>query len=54
MKLLLDSNAIDHNAQEEQFMLKTNAEKLIKISVMGEIASPTIRSVYNISATENP
>jgi hypothetical protein len=32
-------------------MLKTNAEKLIKISVMGEIASPTIRSVYNISAT---
>ena len=32
-------------------MLKTNVEKLIKISVMGEIASPTIRSVYNISAT---
>jgi hypothetical protein len=32
-------------------MLKTNIEKLIKISVMGEIASPTIRSVYNISAT---
>ncbi len=32
-------------------MLKTNAEKLIKISVMGEIASPTIRNVYNISAT---
>ena len=32
-------------------MLKTNIEKLIKISVMGEIASPTIRSVYNVSAT---
>jgi hypothetical protein len=31
-------------------MLKTNVEKLIKISVMGEIASPTIRSVYNVSA----
>ena len=35
-------------------MLKTNAEKLIKISVMGEIASPTIRSVYNISANGKP
>jgi hypothetical protein len=35
-------------------MLKTNAEKLIKISVMGEIASPTIRSVYNVSATGKP
>ena len=35
-------------------MLKTNVEKLIKISVMGEIASPTIRSVYNISATGKP
>jgi hypothetical protein len=32
-------------------MLKTNFEKLIKISVFGEIASPTIRSVYNVSAT---
>ena len=32
-------------------MLKTNVEKLIRISVMGEIASPTIRSVYNVSAT---
>jgi hypothetical protein len=39
---------------EEQFMLKTNIEKLIKISVMGEIASPTIRSVYNVSATGKP
>jgi hypothetical protein len=35
-------------------MLKTNAEKLIKISVIGEIASPTIRNVYNVSATGKP
>ena len=35
-------------------MLKTNAEKLIKISVMGEIAHPTIRNVYNVSATGKP
>ena len=35
-------------------MLKTNVEKLIKMSVMGEIASPTIRSVYNVSATGKP
>lgn len=35
-------------------MLRTNADKLIKISVMGEIASPTIRSVYNVSATGKP
>ena len=35
-------------------MLKTNADKLIKISVMGEIASPTIRNVYTISATGKP
>ena len=41
-------------SDEEQFMLRTNAEKLIKISVMGEIASPTIRSVYNVSATGKP
>jgi hypothetical protein len=32
-------------------VLKTNVEKLIKMSVMGEIASPTIRSVYSVSAT---
>ena len=38
----------------ELFMLITNAEKLIKISVMGEIASPTIRSVYTVSATGQP
>ena len=35
-------------------MFRTNAEKLIKISVMGEIASPIIRSVYNVSATGKP
>ena len=35
-------------------MLKTNAEKLIKISVMGDIASPTMRQPYNISATGTP
>ncbi|MGE5532986.1 MAG: DUF4438 domain-containing protein [Ignavibacteria bacterium] len=35
-------------------MLKTNAEKLIKISVMGDIVSPTIRNVYNVSATGKP
>jgi hypothetical protein len=35
-------------------MLRTNVEKLIKISVMGEVASPTIRNVYNVSATGKP
>jgi hypothetical protein len=35
-------------------MLRTNREKLIKISVMGEVASPTTRNVYNISATGAP
>jgi len=35
-------------------MLKTNVDKLIKMSVLGEIASPTIRSVYNVSATGKP
>jgi hypothetical protein len=35
-------------------MLRTNVEKLIEISVLGEVASPTIRSVYNISATGEP
>jgi hypothetical protein len=35
-------------------MLRTNTEKLVKMSVMGEIASPTIRSVYNVSATGKP
>jgi hypothetical protein len=35
-------------------MLRTNVDKLIKISVSGEIAHPTIRSVYNVSATGKP
>ena len=35
-------------------MLRKNSDKLIKMSVMGEIASPTIRSVYNVSATGKP
>jgi len=36
-------------------MLRTNADKLVKISVMGEAASPVVgRSVYNISATGMP
>jgi hypothetical protein len=36
-------------------MLRTNADKLVKISVMGEVASPVVgRSVYTISATGTP
>jgi hypothetical protein len=36
-------------------MLRTNADKLLKISVMGEVASPVIgKSVYRISPTGNP
>ncbi|MDR0461350.1 MAG: DUF4438 domain-containing protein [Nitrososphaerota archaeon] len=35
-------------------MLRTNREKLVKLSVIGEIASPTIKNVYNISATGIP
>jgi hypothetical protein len=35
-------------------MLKTNVDKLIRMSAMGEIASPIIRSVYNVSATGLP
>jgi hypothetical protein len=34
--------------------LRTNADKLIKISVVGEIASPAIRNVYTVSATGRP
>jgi hypothetical protein len=38
-----------------RLMLRTNADKLVKISVMGEVASPFVsRSVYNISATGTP
>ena len=36
-------------------MLRTNADKLVKISVIGEAASPVLgRSVYKISATGTP
>ena len=36
-------------------MLRTNTDKLVKISVMGEVASPIIgRAVYNISAKGTP
>jgi Domain of unknown function (DUF4438), N-terminal/Domain of unknown function (DUF4438), C-terminal len=36
-------------------MLRTNVENLVKLSVMGEVASPVVgRSVYNISATGKP
>ncbi len=36
-------------------MLRTNADKLVKISVFGEIASPVVgRSVYNISSEGAP
>lgn len=36
-------------------MLRTNVEKLVKMSVMGEVASPVVgRSVYNVSATGTP
>jgi hypothetical protein len=39
---------------EEHFVLKTNADKLIKLSVMGEIVSPNFRQIYKISAAGNP
>jgi hypothetical protein len=35
-------------------MLKTNVEKLIKLSVMGEVASPTIRNIYSVSPYGTP
>jgi hypothetical protein len=36
-------------------MLRTNADKLVKISVIGEVASPFVsRSIYNVSATGTP
>jgi len=35
-------------------MLRTNREKLVKLSVIGEVASPTLKNVYNISATGVP
>lgn len=36
-------------------MIKTNVDKLVKISAVGEVVSPLIgRSVYNVSAEGNP
>jgi hypothetical protein len=36
-------------------MLRTNTDKLVKISVVGEVASPYVsRSIYNISAMGTP
>jgi Domain of unknown function (DUF4438), N-terminal/Domain of unknown function (DUF4438), C-terminal len=35
-------------------MLKTNENKLVKISVTGEVVSPTLRDVYRISADGKP
>jgi hypothetical protein len=35
-------------------MIRTNADKLIKLSVMGEIVSPNFRQVYKISAAGTP
>jgi hypothetical protein len=36
-------------------MLRTNVDKLVKISVVGEVTSPFVsRSVYNVSATGTP
>ena len=35
--------------------MRTNVDKLVKMSVMGEVASPVVgRSVYNVSATGTP
>jgi hypothetical protein len=35
-------------------MLKTNEDKLVKISVVGEAVSPTFRDIYRISAEGKP
>jgi len=35
-------------------MLRTNVDKLVKISVIGEVASPVYRNVYNVSAEGVP
>src|SRR4030042_1386598 len=35
-------------------MLRTNADKLVTLSVMWEIASPVLRSLYSISAAGTP
>jgi hypothetical protein len=50
-KFLFNINKI----KMQMSMLRTNVDKLVKISVMGEIASPVVgRSVYNISANGKP
>ncbi len=53
-EVLLAPSWIGHTLRRDVVMLETNVEKLIKMSVIGEIASPTIRSVYNVSATGIP
>jgi len=35
-------------------MLKTNENKLVKLSVVGEAVSPVIRNIYNVSAEGTP
>lgn len=54
MIVLLDTAMFNQLSKMITQMLKTNVERLIKISVMGEIASPTMRNVYNVSATGAP
>jgi hypothetical protein len=41
-------------ALERKRMLKTNADKLVKISVVGEAVSPVFSNVYKISAQGKP
>ena len=54
MKFYIAAHNLHNLSIEEHFVIKTNVEKLIKISVMGEIVSPTIRDVYKVSATGKP
>ncbi|HVP26631.1 MAG TPA: DUF4438 domain-containing protein [Candidatus Bathyarchaeia archaeon] len=35
-------------------MLKTNENKLVKLSVVGEVVSPVIKNIYNVSAEGKP
>ena len=35
-------------------MIRTNADKLIKLSVIGEVTSPSFQQVYKVSAQGNP
>ncbi len=53
-EVLYPAPRIHQLAFEEHFVIKTNADKLIKLSVMGEIISPTFRNLYKISATGTP